>query len=119
MVDPYPALKMEGMALLRLLAAVLPDAFKIYAAAAVRAVAPALAHRHSKVRLAALAAADAFVTCPDKANCRGAGTEAITDLVGFHDPNTIPIAAFYHGEPTVNRFVHLSSLRYYLLSQVV
>ena len=51
MVDPYPALKMEGMALLRLLAAVLPDAFKTYAAAAVRAVAPALAHRHSKVRL--------------------------------------------------------------------
>ena len=60
------------------------------------------------------------MTCPDKAKCRGAGTEAITDLVGFHDPNTIPIAAFYHGEPTVNRFVHLSNLvyltydRYYL-----
>jgi hypothetical protein len=38
---------------------------------------------------------------------RGAGTEAIVDLIGHRDANVIPIGAFYHGEARLNYFAKL------------
>ena len=69
-----------------------PDAGKVFAIALVRWIMPSLNHRHAKVRSAALVAIDAFVTLEDKAKCKGAGTEAIVDLVGFKETNVLSVA---------------------------
>ncbi|KAG5177053.1 hypothetical protein JKP88DRAFT_333726 [Tribonema minus] len=43
------------------------------------------------------------VMVPDRARCKGAGTEAIVDLVGFREDNVIPVASFYgRGDTSVN-----------------
>ena len=68
------------------------------------AACPAPALPLPQVRLAVLDALHASVSCPNPDKCKGAGTEAIADLVGFHDPNSVPVAAFYHSDSSVNYF---------------
>eukprot|EP00949_MAST-11_sp_MAST-11-sp1_P001598 g1598.t1 len=106
-VDPFPLAKLEGMALLRLLAERVPPGMKMFAVGLIRMLVPGLYHRHTKVRLAALETVSALVTCPDEAKRKGAGTAAIVDLLGHRDANVIPIAAFYYGEARVNAFAKL------------
>ena len=82
-IDPYPALRVRGYALVSLLCNTSPDIVKHYAPGLVKQVMLGLDHRHSKVRLAALDCMDACVTCKDKAKVRGAGTESIVNLIGY------------------------------------
>merc|ERR1719261_1258515 len=67
-----------------------------------------LSHRHARVRVAILDAIDACVQCDDAAKCRGAGSEAINDLLGHRDANVVPISAFYGTETRINRFAKLA-----------
>ena len=108
-VDPYPELKVAGLARLEALASdpALPDVFHFYCTPLVRAVMRQLHHRHAKVRLATIAAVRALVSCPFRDKCRGGGTEAIADLVGHREENVIPIHAFYSGEVRENYFARL------------
>ena len=106
-VDPYPEAKLAGMKLLRLLCHKVPPGLKHFAIGLVKEMIPALGHRLSKIRVAALETVDALIQCPNKMKCKGAGTEAIVDLLGHRDANVIPIGAFYHGEARVNSFAKL------------
>ena len=81
-MDPFPDLRVSGYQLIVELCRVKPEVLKYYAPGLVKATMLGLDHRHAKVRLAALDAVDAAVTCKDVAKCRGAGTEAIVDLIG-------------------------------------
>ena len=45
---------------------------------------------------------------PYKAKWRGAGTDAIVDLIGYTAEDTIPIAAFYGHHHTVNYLAELT-----------
>lgn len=80
--DPFADVKLQAFATLRTLAAAVPYALKHFAVALVRVVMTSLDHRHARVRLAALDAVHDLVACPDIAKQRGAGTEAIVDLMG-------------------------------------
>ena len=107
--DPFPDLKAEACTALETLAR--NDEFnsgmKFFATALVRAILPALRHRHAKVRLAAVAALTACMVVPDRAKVKGSGTDAIADLVGFREENVLPIAAFYKAEVQVNYLAEL------------
>ena len=81
-VDPFPELRVHGYHLVAALCRTQPLVLKHYATGLVKAMMLGLDHRHAKVRIAALDAVDAAVTCEDAAKCRGAGTEAIVDLIG-------------------------------------
>ena len=52
-------------------------------------------HRNPKVRIAAIELFEASVSLPDRAKLKGAGTEAILDLVGFREVKVLSVAAFY------------------------
>ena len=107
-VDPFAEVKVLACTAIRLLAQSLPELWKVYCVPMVRRVMSQLAHRHARVRVAVLDAIDACVQCEDVAKCRGAGTEAIEDLLGHRDANVLPVAAFYGGDVRVNRFARLA-----------
>ena len=63
----------------------------------------ALAHKHSKVRIAALGALEACFLCsPFKKN-----VEIMEALIGFRDPNLVPIKDFYEPSTKINYFAQL------------
>ncbi len=61
-----------------------------------------LRHRHAKVRVSALQALTKVMSVPDRAKQKGAGTEAIVDLVGFREENVLSVAAFYTSDVSIN-----------------
>jgi hypothetical protein len=65
----------------------LQDALVPVACALARVVMPNLRHRHAKVRRSAVHAFHRAVSVVHKAKWRGAGTDAIQDLVGFREDN--------------------------------
>ena len=93
--DSFAEVKREACMLLRRINETYPNAAKFYAVAFVRELAEVLQHRHARIRIAALDAVSSTVSCEDKAKRKGAGTEAINDLLGHRDSNVIPVAAFY------------------------
>jgi hypothetical protein len=105
--DPFPDLKLVSYSLVRDLAHKLPPGMKHFAVGFIKLLIPALGHRHAKVRLSALETVDALMQCPDEMKRKGAGTEAITSLIGHRDANVLPIACFYHGEARVNAFAKI------------
>ncbi|CAM9656506.1 unnamed protein product [Phaeothamnion confervicola] len=110
--DAYSELKVRALELLTFMARApaLELTIKAYAVGLVRAVLPSLRHKHARVRMAALAAVWALVQVPDRAKCRGAGTAAIVDLVGFREDNVLPIAGFYgRGDTVVNHLAELAA----------
>ena len=108
--DPCPDLKLEACGALELLA--LHEEFvpgmKYFAVGLVRAILPVLRHRHAKVRVAALSALRGCMIVPDRAKCRGAGTEAMPDLVGFREENVLQVAAFYKSDVQINYLAELA-----------
>ena len=109
--DPYPDLKLEACAILEYLAGQ-PDfitGMKFYAVALVRALLPVLRHRHAKVRCAAVRALKVCVLVPDRDKRRGAGSEAIVDLVGFREDNVLPVAGFYKADVQINYLAEITS----------
>ena len=83
--DPFPDLKLVSYSLVRDLAHKLPPGMKHFAVGFIKLLIPALGHRHAKVRLSALETVDALMQCPDEMKRKGAGTEAITSLIGHRD----------------------------------
>lgn len=79
-----------------------------YGSALARAVMPMLRHRHARVRTAAVRALHRSVAITHKAKWRGAGTDAIADLVGFREDNVIPTASFYQPEVRYNYLAGLT-----------
>lgn len=75
---------------------------KLYAVGLVRAILPLLQHRLAKVRMAAIDAIRDLVNVPDRGKRKGAGTDAIVELVGFRAENVLPISAFYRADVSVN-----------------
>jgi hypothetical protein len=61
----------------------LNQGFILYATALARAGLPVLRHRHAKVRFAAVEFVRSAIAVPHKAKWRGAGTDAIVDLIGY------------------------------------
>jgi len=108
--DPFPEVKLQACDSLSILARQpsLNQGFVYYALALARASLPVLRHRHAKVRCAAVRLVAASIAVPYKAKCRGAGTEAVVDLIGYTAQDTIPIAAFYGGHTTVNYLAELT-----------
>ncbi|KAJ1453962.1 armadillo-type protein [Pelagophyceae sp. CCMP2097] len=78
------------------------------ATALARVVMPNLRHRHAKVRRSAVHAFHRAVSVVHKAKWRGAGTDAIQDLVGFREDNVIPTASFYTAETSYNYVADLT-----------
>lgn len=109
--DTFPDVKIEASRILELLAGQedFVPGMKFFAVALTRALLPCLRHRHAKVRLQALGAVKACIAVPDRAKRKGAGTDAITDLVGFREENVLPIAAFYTNAVQVNYIAELVS----------
>lgn len=79
-----------------------------YATALARVVMPMLRHRHARVRVAAVHALHRAVAVCHRAKCKGAGTAAIADLVGFREENVIPTASFYAPEVRFNYVADLT-----------
>lgn len=102
--DPFPGCKLEACRVLAHLCRhpALNQGMILYALPLARASLPALRHRHAKVRAAAVQLLRAACCTPYKAKCRGAGTDAIVDLIGYTAEDAIPIAAFYGGHRTVS-----------------
>ena len=69
---------------------------------------PMAAAALAKVRAAAVGYVRAAIAVPYKAKWRGAGTDAIVDLIGYMAEDTIPIAAFYGGHTSVNYLAELT-----------
>jgi len=95
--DPSPEIKVEGCGVLEFLTSLLPYETGLvhYAIGIAREALPLLRHRLSKVRLAAVKLLRRAVQVPHRDKCKGAGTEAIFDMVGFREENVLPIGAFY------------------------
>lgn len=105
--DPCPDITIKSCHVLEQLSQELISGVKFFAVGLVRAAKHLLADRHARVRIAALRAIQALVSCPNADKCKGAGTEAIVDLIGHRDENVLPIAAFYRFETTVNYFAKI------------
>ena len=90
--DPYPQVNIKSCEILEKLSRELIGGVKFFAVGLVRAVKHLLADRRAKVRLAALHAIHHLVACPNVDKCKGAGAEAIIDLIGHRDENVLSIA---------------------------
>ncbi|OQR98880.1 hypothetical protein THRCLA_06647 [Thraustotheca clavata] len=105
--DPFPDAKIQSCQTLVLLGHNMVSVMKHFAIALVRTSKHLLQHRLSKVRIAAILCIRDLVQVPNVEKCKGAGTEAIADLVAHQDENIIPVAAFYTHEIKVNLFAML------------
>jgi hypothetical protein len=107
--DPYPELKVVACQALETLARIddFEQGMKFFAVGLVRAILPVLRHRLAKVRVAGIQAMHACMVVKDRAKVKAAGSEAITDLVGFRDDNVLPIASFYKSEVQINHLAEL------------
>ena len=86
----------------------LQEALIPYACALARCCLPNLRHRHAKVRKATVDAIRRSVAVRNVGKWRGAGSDAIKDLVGFREDNVIPTHAFYGPETRYNYVAELT-----------
>ena len=127
--DPFPDVKVTMCQLIVQLLRVpqWETGAKHFATGLARAVLPNLRHRKSNVIIAAIDLFEASVCVPDRAKVKGAGSSAISDLVGFREenvsavvpmmwicpvksyfcivnfiPQVLPIAAFYDSSCAVS-----------------
>lgn len=107
--DTFPELKAEACFCLEILAEQEECnlGMKYFAVALVRSVLPILRHRLAKVRISALSCLRAVITVKDVDKQKGAGSDAIVELVGFREENNLSVAAFYKPE---TRFNYLAEL---------
>ncbi len=75
---------------------------KTFAVGLVRALMPLLRNRLAKVRVAAIDAIRDVVQVPDQGKQKGAGTDAIVELVGFRADNVVAVATFYRNDVAIN-----------------
>lgn len=107
--DPFPDVKIDACHTLDFMSTIeeFNTGMKFFAVGLVRAILPVVRHKHAKVRVAAVSALKSCMAIPDRAKCRGAGTEAIPDLVGFREENVLNIAAFYKSDVQINHLAEL------------
>ena len=79
-----------------------------YGTALARCLLPNLRHRHARVRKATVDGIRRSVAIKHIAKWKGAGTDAIADLVGFREDNVIPTHAFYGKETRYNYVAELT-----------
>lgn len=108
--DPYPELKMEACNAIEYLAyqEEYVSGMKFFSVALIRSILPVLRHRHAKVRVSAVTCLKGCMIVPDRAKCKGSGTEAIVDLVGFREENVLQVAAFYTSQIQINYLAELA-----------
>lgn len=87
--DPYPDLKVEVSNLLVQILRIpeWENGAKLYALGLARAYIFNLRHKNAKVRVASLGLFEASVCVSNREKMKGAGTDAIVDLVGFREEN--------------------------------
>jgi hypothetical protein len=93
-MDPCTAIVIEACSFVKNMTIKLKELLFYFNAILARGLFYALTHKQSKVRLSALDALEVLMTCsPNKMN-----VEIMENLIGFNDPNLVPIKDFY--EPT-------------------
>lgn len=105
--DDFHEVNIQACRLLTMLSHHMVSVLKHFSVALVRTMKDLLLHRLARVRMAAIEAIQALVSCPNFEKCKGSGTEAIVDLLGHRDENVIPVAAFYTTEVRLNYFAKL------------
>lgn len=87
--DAYPEVKVEACRVLVQLLRIphYEQGAKYFATGLARAALPNCRHRNTNVIIAAIDLFEASVQVPDRAKVKGAGTKAISDLVGFREEN--------------------------------
>lgn len=105
--DAFAPVGIASCTLLRQLTTNLPQAIQPIAKALVVQLKELLTHRHASVRVEALKTIERVVSCPHVEKCKGAGSEAILELLGHQDENVLPIAAFYTRQTKLNLFAKL------------
>ena len=87
--DPFPEVKIESCHILVQILRIpqWETGAKVFAKALAAGTLGNMRHRSPKVRIAAIELFEASVSLPDRAKLKGAGTEAILDLVGFREEN--------------------------------
>jgi hypothetical protein len=107
--DPFPPLKILVCEILVLLAKESDFLFgmKYFSVALVRSLLPILRHRHAKVRMNAIIAIHNCMIVPDESKRKAAGSDAIVDLVGFQESNTLQVTTFYKSAVTLNYLAEL------------
>ena len=87
--DPFPEVRIEASRLLVQLLRIphYEQGAKYFATGLARSTLANCRHRNTNVIIAALDLFEASVCVPDRAKVKGAGTAALTDLVGFREEN--------------------------------
>ena len=87
--DPFPDVKIEASSLLVQLLRIprFEQISKYFATGLARSALPNCRHRNTNVIVGAIDLFEASVCVPDKAKRKGAGTTALSDLVGFREEN--------------------------------
>jgi len=111
MHDSFPDLKVEACEAIEFMTTVedYNPGLKFFAVALCRALLPLLRHRHAKVRISAISSLRACMSVPDRAKLKGAGTDAMTDLVGFREENVLQVSAFYKADVRINYLAELGT----------
>jgi len=111
--DTFPDAKIEACSFLKFLSMepAYQQGIKHFAVGASRALFPVLRHRHARVRQIGVETLGAVVACPKPEKQKGAGTDAIPELVGYREENVIPIASFYDGEVNINYLAEVAQDR--------
>jgi len=93
--DPFPDVKIEASSLLVQLLRIprFEQQAKYFATGIARSALPNCRHRDTNVIVGAIDLFEASVCVPDKAKRKGAGTTALSDLVGFREEN---VSGFDH-----------------------
>ena len=87
--DPFPKLKIAASKLIVQMLRV-PEwesGAKFFATALARAAIPHMRHQNSRARISSIQLFEAAVSVPDREKIKGAGTDAIADLLGFREEN--------------------------------
>ena len=105
-MDPAPNVVVEGCEFTKILAINFgKDLLFYFNSILSRGILYALSHKQAKLRLAALDALDKLMYCsPNKKN-----VEIMEQLIGFRDPNVVPIKDFYEPSTKFNYMAFLSS----------
>jgi len=108
--DPAPAICEAGCSLVVALSRCpLRDQVVAFAQGVAKALCPPLLGRKASVIRSCLRAISAVVMLEDPYKRKGAGTEAIQDMVGYRDENVVPLRAFYGNDREINYFGSLIS----------
>jgi hypothetical protein len=103
-MDPAPNVILAGLELMTKISTHLKELLFYFNSIMGRSLFFALTHRQSKIRVSALTALDKLMyLSPFKKNI-----EIMESLIGFRDPNLVPIKDFYEPSQKINYFALLS-----------